>query len=51
MRSARWFFAISILTLILAGIFVDYWFAGLLLAGGLGALFGSLNAFLGGLNE
>ena len=51
MRSARYFLVGSLLVLTLAGVFVDHWFAGILLAGGLGGLFGSLNAFLGGLRN
>lgn len=48
MRSVRWFFVAGVLMLVLAGVFVNTWFSGILLAGGLGALVGSINAFVEG---
>lgn len=49
MRSARWFFFASVLAFVLAGILGNV-FDGLLslylVAGGLGALVGSVNAFM-----
>ncbi len=53
MRSARWFFTFGVLMLVLSGILVDVqdgFFSGILVAGGVGAVVGSINAFLGGLN-
>lgn len=51
MRSAFLLFVLSVLLLIAAGAFAGHWFAGVLLAGGLGGFFGTLNAFLGGLRN
>lgn len=48
MNSAVWFLVGGLLLLVLAVIFADKVFAGVLLAAGLGAIFGALRVLIGG---